>query len=132
MSSGIYNHHTGYHNRQSIRLRGYDYSRPGYYFVTICIHDRKHRVLGDVVDGVMVSNPINGIVRFCWDDLESHYPHIKLDEFIIMPNHVHGIIIIRDSISLVGAGFKPAPTGEPQPAIHRHGLLEHFKTIDPQ
>jgi hypothetical protein len=56
MSGGIYNKYTGHHHRRSIRLKGYDYSRPGAYFVTICIHDRAQRLFGNVVDGKMVLN----------------------------------------------------------------------------
>jgi putative transposase len=109
MSSGIYNQYTGYHNRQSIRLRGYDYSRPGAYFITVCIQDRKQKLFGDVVGGAMVENDYGKIVCQCWNDLPVHYPHIRLDEFVVMPNHVHGIVVIRASAS-VGAGLKPAPT----------------------
>jgi hypothetical protein len=47
MSSGIFNQYTGYHNRRSIQLQGYDYSKPRYYFVTVCIHDRKQNLFGD-------------------------------------------------------------------------------------
>jgi hypothetical protein len=55
MSEGVYNALTGYHNRKSIRLMEYDYSRPGYYFVTICIHEREKKLFGDVFDGEMVN-----------------------------------------------------------------------------
>lgn len=103
MSSGIFNQLTGYHNRRSIRLREYDYSQPGYYFVTICINDRKQKLFGDIVDEVLAENDYAKIVRDCWQDLAVHYPCIWLDEFAIMPNHVHGILNIRDSV--VGAGL---------------------------
>jgi REP element-mobilizing transposase RayT len=96
MSSGIFNKYTGYHNRRSIRLRGYDYSQPGAYFVTICIHDRKQRLFGNVVDGKMVFNEMGNIAKKYWMEIPHHFPNVQLDEFIIMPNHVHGIIIIRD------------------------------------
>jgi REP element-mobilizing transposase RayT len=96
MSTGVFNQLTGYHNRQSTRLRGYDYSQPGSYFVTVCIHDRKQKLFGGVIDGKMNENDVGNAVRQCWNDLASHYPHIRLDEFVIMPNHVHGIIVIRD------------------------------------
>jgi len=79
--------------------------------VTICIDDRTKRLFGDVVDGEFVGNEFSGIVHACWNDLPNHYTHIRLDEFVIMPNHIHGIIVIRDSTNIVGAGLKPAPTG---------------------
>jgi REP element-mobilizing transposase RayT len=62
-------------------------------------------MFGNIVDGNMVLNAYGGIVRACWNDLPNHYANVVLDEFIIMPDHIHGIIIIRD---IVGAGFKPA------------------------
>jgi putative transposase len=105
MSSGVYNKYSGYHNRRSIRLRGYDYSQPGVYFITVCIHDRKQKLFGDVVGGIMNANDCGHAVRHCWNDLLSHYPHIQLDEFAIMPNHVHGIIIIREYASH-GSAFR--------------------------
>jgi REP element-mobilizing transposase RayT len=125
MSSGIYNRYTGYHNRRSIRLRGYNYSRPGYYFVTICIHDRKQKLFGSFDNGpvgagskpapVFKPNQYAQTVQQTWHDLPNHISNIVLDEFIIMPNHVHGIIRISDhDINRAGledrAGLEPAPT----------------------
>ena len=81
------------------RLRGYDYSLPGAYFITVCIHDRNQKLFGDVVGGIIVQNDYGNIVRKCWNDSPSHYPRIRLDEFIVMPNHIHGIIVIRASAS---------------------------------
>jgi REP element-mobilizing transposase RayT len=95
MSTGIYNQYTGYHNRRSIRLRGYDYSEPGYYFITMCIDDRKQKLFGDVVDGKMVLNEMGAIVENELLITEKMRPNIKIDEYIIMPNHVHIVINIR-------------------------------------
>ncbi|MFH1023991.1 MAG: transposase [Planctomycetota bacterium] len=102
------------HDRRSIRLKGYDYAQAGAYFMTVCAHERRC-VFGDVVDGEMRLNDAGCIVRTVWDALPEHYPHVQLDEFVIMPNHIHGIIVLSD----VGAGLKPAPTLE-----KRHGLPE--------
>jgi putative transposase len=112
MSTGIYNILTGYHNRRSIRLHDYDYTQAGAYYVTICIHDRKQRLFGEIVHGEIIENDHGNIVRNCWNDLPVHYPEIRLDEFVIMPNHVHGIIVIHEMANRepVGAGLKPAPT----------------------
>jgi putative transposase len=101
LTSGIFNKLTGYHNRHSIRLCGYDYSQPGYYFITVCIHDHKQQLFGDIFDSKMIETENAGIVRACWNNLPNHYANVKLDEFVIMPNHIHGIIIIRNS---AGAG----------------------------
>jgi len=120
------------HRRRSIRLKGYDYSQPGAYFVTVCTHHLAC-LFGDVVDGEMELSDVGQIVQACWDDLSNHYQHVRLDAFVIMPNHVHGIIVLMDydNIDNVGAGFKPAPTETPAP-VKRHGLPEivrAFKTF---
>jgi len=102
MSSNIYSKYTGFHNRHSLRLRGYDNSRPGKYFITICIHNPLERPFGIITNGKMAENDSARIVRACWEDLPNHYPYVKLDEFVIMPNHVHGIIVLRDSLIVAG------------------------------
>jgi putative transposase len=94
------------HHRQSLRLKGYDYSLPGAYFVTICTRERE-AILGYIVNGDVRLNQFGRIVRAAWYDLPRHYPHIQLDTFCILPNHVHGIIILNDTD--VGAGL----TGQP-------------------
>ena len=70
-------------------------SLPGAYFVTVCTKGRIE-LFGKVVDGEMRRNDYGNIVQLCWDELPLHYPNIQLDEFQVMPNHVHGIIIIHD------------------------------------
>jgi hypothetical protein len=90
------------HHRRSIRLRGYDYSQAGAYFVTICAQGREC-LFGEVVDGEMRLNALGEIVHWTWGDLPNHVARIVLDEFVVMPNHIHGIIMIGDQ-SVVGAG----------------------------
>jgi REP-associated tyrosine transposase len=112
-------------NRRSIRLRGYDYSLAGAYFVTVCVRKQEF-LFGDVVEGEMRLNDAGWIVQATWDGLPSHYAGVRIDAFVIMPNHVHGIIVLTERD--VGAGFKPAPTDE----CRRHGLSEivrGFKTF---
>jgi putative transposase len=118
------------HHRRSIRLEGYDYSQAGAYFVTVCVKD--HACLfGDVEQGEMILNEYGHVVTKCWYDLTNHYAGITLDAFIVMPNHIHCIIVINNDVGAglninVGAGFKPAPTDK------RHGLSEivrAFKTF---
>ncbi len=96
------------HHRRSIRLKGYDYSSPGAYFVTICVERREHR-LGEIVDGVMRLNDAGRMVQAAWQALPGRFPNIRLDEFVIMPNHVHGIIVI--TVTSVGATLGVAPDG---------------------
>jgi REP element-mobilizing transposase RayT len=91
----------GIHNRRSIRLKDYDYSQSGAYFVTICAWD-KACIFGEISADEMVLNEAGKIVLAVWDELPGHYPGIETDQFIVMPNHIHAIIMI------VGAGFKPA------------------------
>ena len=118
------------HRRRSIRLRGYDYAQSGAYFVTICTQARV-RMFGDVVDGLMDLDDAGRIVVQCWNGLPNHYSHVGLDAFVVMPNHVHGIIVISEAMNQdVGAGFKPAPAQSE--ITRRHGLPEivrGFKTF---
>lgn len=79
--------------RKSIRLTGYDYAQRGAYFITICVNNRKC-LFGNVCDGEMVLNEWGKIIDKCWNEIPQHFPHIELDEYIIMPNHIHGIINI--------------------------------------
>ncbi|SDX35990.1 transposase [Nitrosomonas oligotropha] len=84
------------HRRRSIRLQGYDYSQAGAYFITICTHDRMP-LFGEIVDGVMTLNAAGNIVSEEWQKTGQIRHQIALHEFVIMPNHIHGII------QLVGA-----------------------------
>jgi putative transposase len=96
------------HRRKAIRLQGYDYSQPGEYFVTICTKDREH-VFGRIEEGRLHVNGFGEIVALCWKDLPNHYPCVLTDEFVVMPNHVHGIIVITEP-NPVGEGSEPSPT----------------------
>jgi REP element-mobilizing transposase RayT len=77
--------------RRSIRLKNHDYTTGGAYFVTICAHHRE-RLFGEVEDGVMRLNDHGVIARTAWEDLSNHYDGVRLDAFVVMPNHVHGIV----------------------------------------
>ena len=90
------------HLRRSIRLRGYDYALAGAYFVSIVTQHRAC-LFGEVVEGTMRSNDAGQMVRAVWDELPIFYPGVNIDGIVVMPNHIHGIII------LVGA----APRGRP-------------------
>jgi REP element-mobilizing transposase RayT len=111
------------HHRRSIRLKDYDYSQSGAYFVTIVTQNRAC-LLGDIEGAEIRLKSAGRIVQDVWSDLPMHYPYAQLDAFVVMPNYVHGIIMLTDDMT-VGAGFKPAP-------ITRHGLPEiirAFKTF---
>jgi len=80
-------------NRRSIRLKEYDYSHPGAYFVTICTRDREC-LFGDVVGGQVVLSAAGEIAKSVWVGLPNRFPLVALDEYVMMPNHVHGIILV--------------------------------------
>jgi len=84
-----------FNRRKNLRLPGYDYSLPNYYFVTICTKNREC-VLGRIVNYKIQLSEIGKIARKCWLDITKHYLNVYLDEWIIMPNHIHGIIEIVD------------------------------------
>ncbi|MDM8001041.1 MAG: transposase, partial [Dehalococcoidia bacterium] len=82
-------------HRLSIRLKEYDYAQPGAYFVTICTHQREC-LFGHVVNGEMHLNEAGGIAQRCWENIPTHFPSVELDAFVIMPNHIHGVIAITE------------------------------------
>jgi putative transposase len=84
------------HHRRSIRLKEYDYAQPGAYFVTICTRDREC-LFGHVVNGEIHLNEAGEVAQRCWEGIPNHFPSVELDAFVIMPNHVHGIIVITES-----------------------------------
>ena len=83
------------HHRRSIRLPGYDYSKPGSYFVTLCVQEREC-LFGEVVAGEMILNPSGEEIEKWWRELPGKFPLVDLDEHITMPNHFHGIVVIVD------------------------------------
>ena len=95
-----------YPKRRNLRLPRYDYASLGAYFVTICTKDKRF-LLGQIVDSRMMQNRFGEAVASVWKEIPLHYPEINNEVFIVMPNHVHGIIIIQD---IGRAGYKPAPT----------------------
>ena len=97
------------HQRRSIRLKGHDYTQPGAYFITLCTQMRQC-LFGNVVKSKMQLNYLGHIAFNCWEAIPDHFLHIELDTFVVMPNHLHGILIITDTS--VGAWHCHAPTRE--------------------
>ena len=106
------------HNRKRNRMANYDYSTPGYYFVTICTKGMLE-YFGRVQNGKIELNDAGRIVQKCWFDLPNHYNNCELHAFVVMPNHVHGIIeIVKNGLkpfqnkqtNNVRNGLKPFPT----------------------
>lgn len=119
------------HHRRSIRLKCYDYSQPGAYFVTIVTHQRQC-IFGRIVDGKMRLNEWGEIAKQCWNEIPQHYPNVTLDEYVIMPNHIHGIIILNENNTndlIVGVqNFEP-PRNEYQHIIPKSigSIVRGFK-----
>jgi putative transposase len=92
----------GLPQRRPQRLKNYNYSRAGGYFITICTA-RRMCLFGDIRNEEIYLNKFGEIVQICWRDLRRHYSHITFDAFVIMPNHVHGIIMVDE---LAGSGSR--------------------------
>ncbi|HAZ46217.1 MAG TPA: transposase [Cyanobacteria bacterium UBA11369] len=95
------------HHRRSIRLPEYDYTQPGAYYITICTYERQCW-FGDVENGKMQKNYLGYIAHNFWQALPRRFPHIELDVFVVMPNHLHGILIITDE------GYRTLPKNRPR------------------
>ncbi len=119
------------HHRRSIRLRNYDYAQAGAYFVTICTWQREC-LFGEIVEGEMALNELGSMAGAAWADLPNHYRHVELDTFVIMPSHIHGIIVFSDE-QAEETGLHEGRVGNPPLREKmRHGLPEivrGFKTF---
>jgi REP-associated tyrosine transposase len=142
-----------HHHRRSIRLREYDYTEPNCYYITICAYDRRN-IFGKIREGKMILNKFGKIVKEEWLKTKDLRKNIDLDDYVIMPNHFHGIIIIesRDtarcvptneyrifgqiqpgSLGAIVRSFKSAVTKkinkiriEPGPPVWQHNYYEHI------
>lgn len=140
------------HHRRSIRLQEYDNTQEGAYYVTICTYNREC-ILGEMLDGDVRLGVYGRIALDRWEDIPAHFPQADLDEFVVMPNHVHGIIVILGekgrgkaylaptpefgkpipgSLSVVVGSFKSAVTkrindvrGTPGATVWQRGFYEH-------
>jgi putative transposase len=83
------------YNRHSIRLKEYDYSQSGGYFITLC-SDKGKFLFGSITNAEMRLNESGKIVKEFWFEIPQHFPNVLVDEFVVMPNHIHGIIFIED------------------------------------
>jgi putative transposase len=117
-------------NRKQIRLKDYDYSSDGYYFITVCSFNKNH-IFGSVGAGLASAQredarpspteggPVNGhiilsklgqIIDHHWNEIPNHFGHVELDNYVIMPNHIHGILIIDNPTVVAGEDARPSPT----------------------
>jgi len=112
-------------NRKSIRLKGHDYSKSNAFFVTICIKDSKIKP-GEINDDKFLPNDYGLSVEESWHWLESHFDYVELDEYIIMPNHLHGVILVTD---IRRGGSRAAPTAKMPKTKPLGQLIGAFKTV---
>lgn len=115
------------HDRKTIRLQGFDYAQSGAYFITVCAFDRAH-IFGTIREEEMILKPVGRAVLECWQNIPSHFSFVRLDEFVVMPNHVHGIVWIDDGNVPSGRGNASgrgkaclAPTSNRNPNIMQFG-----------
>jgi REP element-mobilizing transposase RayT len=117
----------GGHRRRSLRLRGYNYASPGAYFVTLCTQGRAC-VFGNIMDAILHRTDAGGMIETAWRELPAFYPGVNIDEFIIMPNHVHGIVVLVGAAPrgrpVSGQAQGPAPT-----TVSLSDVVQRFKTI---
>jgi REP element-mobilizing transposase RayT len=129
------------HHRRSIRLKDYDYSLRGLYFVTICTHDHIPR-FGDVVEGAMILNSAGQMIERLYKECEHHFDNLRCLDYVVMPNHFHCIFQIvetaspkeRQQVPLVGADLCVCPKtpasslgGHAGPSLHK--IIQWFKTM---
>lgn len=104
-------------NRKLIRLKNYDYSQFGFYFLTLCTKNRI-QYFGTIKDKQLHLTEIGNIAKHYWEEIPKHFPHIFLDEFIIMPEHIHGILVIQNSPpARTNNYWSQQPKGESQTPI---------------
>ena len=128
--------------RHTIRWQGYDYAQCGAYYLTIVTDDRSP-LFGRVVDGVMHPSPIGELAQRCWDAIPEHMPHVDIGEFVVMPNHVHGIVVIRERLVVpVGARHDAPDTTTNAPGTNAldasgigpgnaHGIADDTSDVTP-
>jgi REP element-mobilizing transposase RayT len=119
------------HHRRSIRLKEYDYSQAGAYFVTLCTHEREC-LFGEIVDGEMRMNQFGRIIAAEWIRLAELREEIELGESVVMPNHIHGVLIFKENIAsnAVGAIHElPLPMRQQRRKMALPKIIGRFKMI---
>ncbi|MGA3014693.1 MAG: transposase [Bacteroidales bacterium] len=114
-----------YHHRRSTWLQGYDYSQEGMFFITICTHE-KQRAFGFIDNAMMYLNESGVIAQECWMEIPIHYPNVVLHDFIVMPDHIHGII------ELGVQNFEPQPSQQIFESIQHQRQHNEYQKIIPR
>ncbi len=119
------------HHRRSIRLKDYEYTTPGWYFVTIVVQDRAC-LFGEVIDSVMQPNDAGQMVARVWSEIPVMYPGIDIDSLVVMPNHLHGIIVLLEEQRTASVGADPLclPSSvPPTKALSLGDVVRRFKSL---
>jgi REP element-mobilizing transposase RayT len=120
------------HHRRSIRLKDYNYSQPGVYFITIYTFQRQC-LLEDITDGKMILNQNGKIINAKWSDIPTYFTNTEIDESIVMPNHLHGIIWIHgesealDAIQSIASPLQYRPRGTKPGSLN--AIIQNFKSV---
>lgn len=119
------------HKRRSIRLKGYDYSQAGLYFITICCQNRECR-FGNVVNGKMQLNDAGTMVENEWLKLPERFNNVQLHEYVVMPNHFHVIFEIVGATLVVALNDVGQPENQNGQPINQHGQPQGFAPTKPK
>jgi putative transposase len=115
-------------NRKTIRLKEYDYSTPAGCFVTICVQGHEC-ILGNINNEEMQLSPQGKIAETCWHQIPEHFPHAALDAFVVMPNHIHGIIYLYDASRGEVTSPLPLPTLGKVVAYYKYQSTKQMNAI---
>lgn len=113
------------HHRRTIRLKGYDYAQAGCYFATICSHQREC-LFGEIDNGQIKLSIYGEIVSECWQALAHYFGNIELDTFVVMPNHLHGLILINNDSKSLGQR-QPSSSGTARNSLS--AIIQNFKSV---
>jgi putative transposase len=95
------------HHRRSIRLPGYDYAKAGAYFITVCAHNRAS-LFGSIQGDEMIANDAGDMLNTMWDAFTVRFPHVSIDASVVMPNHIHAILVLADAATADGDIGEPS------------------------
>lgn len=125
-------YHPQIHHRQSIRLKGYDYSAAGLYFITVCTQNRAC-LFGDIKNDEMLLNDAGKMIETEWMNLKNRFPGVELHEFVTMPNHFHGIleivVVAQNKLTAHNEPVAENENGQPQPNGQPQGIAPTAKTV---
>jgi REP element-mobilizing transposase RayT len=112
------------HHRRSIRLKEYDYTQSGGYFVTI-VTGQRECLFGEIVNREMRLNEYGRITNECWHAIPEHFPNVELGAYVVMPNHVHGIIVIRSDENGMATNSSPSVGARHASPLPPRGVKPH-------